>query len=233
MPVLQSKELSRFAEACYRADAPAVFRSFLRDGMLRIILFGAPRVELNGQVVPLRRTRALALLAYLATTRQPQDREALLALLWPEFDEVSARNNLRRELSLLKTVLDEDVLLADRVQVAWNDQPTAWVDVAIFQEQVALGKHHHHATGELCDGCAAELRAAAQLYTDDFLAGFGLPDSPAFDEWQFFQREGLRQQLAHVLQALVGWYRDIKEYSTAIPYARRWLALDPLHELAQ
>ena len=31
--------------------------------------------------------------------RQPQERDALLALLWPEFDAPSARNNLRRELS--------------------------------------------------------------------------------------------------------------------------------------
>ena len=105
--------------------------------MLRVFLFGTPRVTHNGQAVALRRTKALALLAYLATTRQPQNREALLALLWPEFDMDSARNNLRRELSMLKTVLGQDVLVVDRLQVAWNPQVDVWLDVATFQAHVA------------------------------------------------------------------------------------------------
>ena len=45
----------------------------------------------------------------------------------------------------------------------------------------------------------AHLAQAAELYGDDFLAGFGLPDNAAWDEWQFYQREGLRQRLAGVL----------------------------------
>src|SRR5919205_3874502 len=102
--------------------------------MLRLFLFGIPRIEHDGQAVPLRRSKALALLAYLATTRQPQNRDALLALLWPEFDPEDARNNLRRELSLLKTALGEDVLVADRLQIAWSAQVDAWLDVTAFQE---------------------------------------------------------------------------------------------------
>ena len=65
------------------------------------------------------------------------------------------------------------------------------------------------------------------------MAGFGLPDSPAFDEWQFFETESLRQQLAQALQRLIGWHARQREYGDAIAYARRWLALDSLHEPAQ
>jgi DNA-binding SARP family transcriptional activator len=201
--------------------------------MLRLSLFGAPRLEQGGQNIPLRRTKALALMVYLATTRQPQDRDALLALLWPEFDEASARNNLRRELSLLKTMLGEEQLIADRHQIAWNSQADVWLDVAAFQAQITIHKQHDHAADELCDACAAALAVAAQIYTDDFMAGFGLPDSSAFDEWQFFQREGLRQQLAEALRVLARWHHRRAEYAPAIDAARRWLALDPLHEPAQ
>jgi predicted ATPase/DNA-binding SARP family transcriptional activator len=201
--------------------------------MVRLFLFGPPRLELNGQAVPLRRTKALALLVYLATTRQPQDRDTLLALLWPEFDDASARNNLRRELSLLKSTLGEELLTADRRQLVWNDHVAVWVDVAVFQEQVAIWKQHQHAAGMLCATCAAALTTAAQLSTDDFLAGFGLPDSPAFDEWQFFEREELRQQLATALQSLIAWHCEKGAYEHALRYARRWLALDRLHEPAQ
>lgn len=200
--------------------------------MVRLFLFGTPRIELNGQVVPLRRTKALALLAYLALSGQPREREALLALLWPEFDSASARNNLRRELSMLKTTIGAEVLVADRLTVAWSAHAGSWVDVAVFQEQVAAWKQHHPDQA-LCAECAERLEQAVRLYSEEFLDGFSLPDSPGFDEWVFFQREGLRQELAELLQALIGWYRTHGDHRTPIAYARRWLALDPLHEPAQ
>lgn len=201
--------------------------------MLRVLLFGAPRIEQDDQPAPLRRSRALALLAYLALTGRPQERDALTALLWPEFDTASARNNLRRELSLLRSTLGEDILLVDRTQVTWNSRAPVEVDVTVFQAQIAAWKAHHHAPQELCDACAARLDRAIQLFRDDLLAGFSLPESPAFDEWQFFQREELRGQLAQALQALGAWHSRRGAYEPALALVRRWLTLDPLHEPAQ
>ncbi|HET9223242.1 MAG TPA: tetratricopeptide repeat protein, partial [Roseiflexaceae bacterium] len=201
--------------------------------MLRLFVFGTPRIEHDGQVVPLRRSKALALLAYLALTRQAQDRTALLTLLWPEFDDASARNNLRRELSLLKAALDAEILIVDRLQVAWDPQVDVWVDVLAFQARIAVYRDHRHEPGEACSACVEALTSAVGLYVDEFAAGFSLPDSPSFDEWQFFQREGLRQQLAEALQALIHWHSARQAHGTAFELARRWLALDPLHEPAQ
>jgi DNA-binding SARP family transcriptional activator/predicted ATPase len=201
--------------------------------MLRIWLFGAPRIELQGAVVPLRRTKALALLAYLALVRQPQQRDGLAALLWPEFDDTSARNNLRRELSLLKGLLGEETLTADRLQVGVSPRANFWLDVSAFEEQVAEPKRHGHTPGELCAACASALALGAQLYGDDLLAGFAAPDAPSFDEWLFFRREELRQQLAETLRALVEWHSRQGAYDATLGFARRWLALDPLHEPAQ
>jgi len=48
---------------------------------LALYLLGPPRVELDGQAVPLGRRKAVALLAYLALTRQPHSRDALATLL--------------------------------------------------------------------------------------------------------------------------------------------------------
>ncbi|MCB9109295.1 MAG: hypothetical protein H6633_34400 [Anaerolineales bacterium] len=47
-----------------------------------------------------------------------------------------------------------------------------------------------------------------------------------------FEAEGLRQALAVALERLVQGYIDQANYEPAIPYARRWLSLDPLHEPA-
>ena len=80
--------------------------------------------------------------------------------------------------------------------------------------------------------CLEPLTAAADLYRGDLLTGFSLPDCPDFDEWHFFQTEGLRQQLALTLERLVIIHISQGTFGLAIPFARRWLGLDPLHEPA-
>src|SRR3712207_7660648 len=52
------------------------------------------------------------------------------------------------------------------------------------------------------DVCSSDLSEAVALYRDDFLAGFALRDSAAFDDWQFFQGEELRRELAGALERL-------------------------------
>ena len=64
------------------------------------------------------------------------------------------------------------------------------------------------------------------------MAGFSLKDCREYDEWQFFQAEKLRGKLTNTLVRLSAHYANALEYETAIGYARRWLALDPLQEAA-
>jgi hypothetical protein len=75
------------------------------------------------------------------------------------------------------------------------------VDVAQFEHRLAQCQTHGHPSHEVCADCLPDLTEAATLYTDDFLAGFSLADSPQFEEWQFFERETLRQQLTEALQS--------------------------------
>ena len=75
----------------------------------------------------------------------------------------------------------------------------------------------------------AHLDAAVELYTDDFLAGFTLPDSPAFDEWQFFQRESLRQLYGQVLEQLVQAHQSTGAYGRCDRVCPALGALDALH----
>lgn len=198
---------------------------------LRLLLFGTPRLEREHARIPVARSKGMALLAYLAVARQPQPRDVLLGLLWPEFDTTSARNNLRRELSLLKAALGDE-LLADRTQVALAPQSELWLDVAAFRELGAGVRRHEHPPAQLCSGCIAALEAAVELNSDDFMAGFALSDCPAFEEWQFFQREELRHELATMLQRLIAQHSAGGRFDSALAYARRWLQLDPLHEPA-
>jgi DNA-binding SARP family transcriptional activator len=199
---------------------------------LQFFLLGAPRLEQQHQNVNLSRRKALAALAYLAVTRRPHSRDELATLLWPDQDQSGARANLRRDLSTLKQILGDQTLLVDQDQVALNPDADFWLDVEAFQSRRDRVQQHAHTNGSLCAECAGALQEAVDLYGGDFMAGFSLPDSPEFDEWQFFEAERLRQLLAGNLQDLIRWHTSRAEYEPAIAYARRWLALDALHEPA-
>ena len=67
---------------------------------------------------------------------------------------------------------------------------------------------------------------------DDFLAGFTLRDSPAFDEWSYFQRERFRNETADRVGRTGRITAGQGDLETAIAQARRRLALDNLHEPA-
>jgi len=185
---------------------------------LALALLGSPQVTLDGVPVRFDTRKAVALLAYLACTRRRHSREALAALLWPDYAE--ARNALRRTLSTLQRSLGEGWLDVGRDQIAIAARSDLWLDAAAFEAGA------REASGR------EELAAATGFYRDDFLAGFTLRDSPAFDEWQFFEAERLRQQLASALERLAELHAVAGAYDAAIEAARRRLALDPLHEPA-
>jgi predicted ATPase/DNA-binding SARP family transcriptional activator len=197
---------------------------------LALYLLGPPRVELDGEPIHIARRKAVALLAYLALTGGSHSRDSLATLLWPEYDQSSARANLRRALSLLNRTLGEGQLTADRETASLNPDAGLWLDVDQFRGLLSGCQDHDHPEVDICSECLDALAQAVDLYQGDFLAGFTLRDSPNFDEWQFFQTEGLQDELAGALERLVRCHSSQGEYEPAIGYARRWLALDPLHE---
>lgn len=185
---------------------------------LTISVLGPPQIALDGAPVGFDTRKAIALLAYLVCTRRAHSRDALAALLWPEYAD--ARNGLRRTLSTIQHVLGSGWLVVEREQVAVVAQPGLHLDVADFESRIAT------ATDRVA------LAAAVGLYRDDFLHGFTLRDSPAFDEWQFFEAERLRQIHANALERLLVLHADTGDYEAAIETARSRLALDPFHEPA-
>ena len=196
---------------------------------LKFFLFGTPRFVQNDHEIAFRRRKALALMSYVVMKKQPQNRDKLCAMLWSNFDTDRARNNLRRELSVLKSNLGDGILKADSSQIWIDPDADLWVDVDVYlrSSREAGNKAHFSPPDKL-----QELEDSTQLYQDDFLAGFGLSDSPAFDEWQYFATENLRRSLSETLQTLIYWYIEQSDFIKAIEHCQRWLALDQLHEPA-
>src|SRR5579859_528967 len=199
---------------------------------LSLFLFGSPRIEYAGTSISFDTRKAIALLAYLALTHQQYSRDSIASLLWPDNDQSHARAALRRTLSTLKKAFTGSELDIDRETIGLDFRSDLQVDVYDFHSHLAKCRTHGHPANVVCSACLEPLTAAAALYQDDFLAGFSLRDSPNFDDWQFYQSEGLRRDLAGALERLISAQSAQGDLDAAIHSARRWLALDCLHEPA-
>src|SRR3712207_2378117 len=97
---------------------------------MRIGLLGAPRIEADGsQRPPPRGRKPWALLAYLAVTGRPHDRERLAQLLFGQADDPMAA--LRWNLAELRRLLGAPGAFRGR-QVALEIEPTTVVDVHVL-----------------------------------------------------------------------------------------------------
>ena len=198
---------------------------------LKLYWLGHTLLELKGRAVKLETRKAVALLAYLSLTPGKCQREILATMFWPEGNQQKALANLRRTLSSLNSSLP-GWIEADRETIALKRSGRLWVDVDAFHESLLKLEEHSHPVNEVCDDCLSTLDKAVGLYRGDFMEGLNLTDAPNFDDWQFFQRDGLRQEFAEVLQRLSSGRMERGQWDQAIVYARRWVAMDRLHEPA-
>ncbi len=201
-------------------------------GELRLSLLGSPQIFVDGEEKILRERKAIALLTFLTVEGTAQSRDTLATLFWPEHDQQRARANLRYLLWSLRKSVGEAWLRTEGDQIVLTDEGQLRVDVEAFRRHLAEWRAHSHPADAYCAACVEALEAATELYRGDFLQGFSLDDSPQFDDWQFFQAEELRRELAAGLEALVEQQIIGQMYNDAIGHARRWLALNPLHEPA-
>jgi DNA-binding SARP family transcriptional activator len=207
---------------------PVVIVSRGGPGMARLCvrLFGSFQVTLDGEAVSgFASDKIRALLAYLAVEAdQPQRREKLAGLLWPDCPEASAHANLRTALANLRQVIGDPsamppYLLISRQAIQFNRVASAWIDVVAYTELSSLAD-------------LAGLEQAAQLYRGDFLEGFSLGDASLFEEWALLSRERYRRLAVDSLRRLADGYRQRGEYEQALPHAWRQVELDPWRESA-
>ncbi len=178
------------------------------------------------QVTGFESQKVRALLAYLVCHRQRTfSRDHLIGLLWPERDPETARHTLRQALYNLRSTVPgggtQGLVQSRNLEIGLSPEADCWLDVEAFEEALE---------GESVD--PQQLSAAAQLYRGEFLAGFFVKDSPAFEDWLGTQQVRFREAAVEVLQRLIESYRRRGEYRFGVHYARRLVALEPLLEEA-
>src|SRR6266568_1256381 len=176
------------------------------------------------QVTSLNTMRLQSLLAYLVLHRDaPQQRQHLAFLFWPDTTEAQARNNLRQLLHQVRQAFPpvERFLSADTHMLYWHPVTPFYLDVAAFEQALteaaaATRRNDQHAL-------QSALEQADDLYRGALLPG-------CYDEWILPERERLRQHHRQALEHLLHLFEVQGDNVTAIRYAQRLIALDPLSE---
>jgi DNA-binding SARP family transcriptional activator len=130
--------------------------------------------------------QAVLLYLTLAVPGGFHSRESLMALLWPESDDASARHSLRNALHSLRRSLGEDILLArGESQVAVNPD-AIHCDALKVRGLLAAGRWEEALAG----------------WTGDPLPGFHVSGAPEFERWLDEQRSTLKREIV-----AAGWKR--------------------------
>jgi serine/threonine-protein kinase len=162
----------------------------------------------------LRQPKRLALLAYLAlgTAGGYRRRDQIVALFWPDLDQVHARAQLRKVLHALRSTLGNEAFASRGEEELRLDPNRIWCDAVAFAQAVK----------------ESEWVPALALYRGDLLEGLypgGVGEE--FERWLTDQRIGLRQQAARA-----AWERSAQEdvagrRADAVALARRALEFNP------
>ena len=193
---------------------------------LSISLLGSFQAALDGKpITGFKSNKVRALLAYLTVEAdKPHRRETLAGLLWPDWPNRDALSNLRYSLSNLRRAIGDPkanppFLLITRDSLQFNSDSDYSLDVKTFVKGADVDK-------------VDLLKQAVDIYQGDFLEGFSLEDSAAFDEWTLLTRERLARQASSALHAMAGAYEQRGDYEQAQSYAWRQLELEPWDESA-
>ena len=178
----------------------------------RLKLLGAPAFVLSGSPVELGSNKALAMLAYLALSREPVARSELDVMFWPDSETLKARRSLREELSRLRKHLPTGLLRCQGQYVSLES--SVRVDVWAFESALSEGRWER----------------ACTLYTGELLEGLFVRNAGSFETWLASERERLQGRYVQVLHQLGQKAFQAGEIGVALAYAQQIIATNPLTE---
>ncbi len=194
---------------------------------ITIQLFGKPLFRYNGKHIDLPMKKAIALIAYLVTTGEEQNRERVARLLWPDSSESVARTSLRQAIQAIKQTPLASGLKVTRDTISLTDGVQS--DVQHFTELMA---YEDYTQANLSVEAVARLQTAQSLYKGDFLEAFYIPGSIEWEDWQGLRRIEFQHQITETVAALTRHYLLNNLTTSGLKMVRLWLEFDPLNEEA-
>ncbi|MCB9136612.1 MAG: transcriptional regulator, partial [Anaerolineales bacterium] len=190
--------------------------------MLSLRLLGSPQTILDTRPIQISRRKSRALLYYLAAHPDPQPREHLLPLLWPELDRAAAQQTLRTTLYGLRKALPDHLQITD-TEISLS--PDTESDVLTFRN-LQTPVTNYPTPQRACE----VLTQTLVLYRGEFLEGFSLPDSVSYDDWQRTEAESYRRVTIRGYTTLSQLHETQGDYRLALDALAQALAFDPLQE---
>jgi len=224
---------------------------------LTIHLLGTFHIAVDGiPVTGFESEKARALLAYLAVeSDRDHRRERLAGLLWPDFPERRARQNLSQALSNIRAVIGDRIAHSAGAQTAngrartpfldvthqtirLNPLAETWVDVeelagcrTVLPRESAGGELPWSTLSNSIDPSILErLEQTEALYRGCFLDGFSLGGCAEFEEWCVIQRERYDRLVLAGLRVLTAGYVKVGDPRRALTYAWKQLEVDRWRE---
>jgi len=157
--------------------------------------------------------RAEAALAVLAVCGDLGcTRERLIALLWPESDEVHSRHGLRAALSAIRHALGPNAVRAEG-DLLWLDSTVVESDVLSFTQALSADRREE----------------AVRAYSGPLLDGFHVADAPEFERWVDGERARLARECLEALVALAERAAASGTWRDAAGWWARAVEQDPLN----
>jgi DNA-binding SARP family transcriptional activator len=190
--------------------------------MIHLRLLGS--VELvDGRGMPMvaamRRQKALAVLAYLASARPrgSHRRDKIAALFWPELSADRARAALRVTLSRLREDVGAEVVVSIPADEIAIDVRHLDCDVLQLEEAAANG----------------DIRGVSDSYRGPFMDGVHVEGtSEELEEWMSLERQRLRETTTRMLLTAARGLVSNGPTPQAIEFARRAVEISPIEEAA-
>lgn len=118
------------------------------------------------------------------------------AVFWPACSGPTiggdkALGHLRRALWEINAALGAGWLVVERDVVGLSGTADSWLDVTAMRWAGGLARPQPPPGRAMCRAASLRFRKLLTCIKVTFLAGFNLRDSSAFDEWQFFEAEGV------------------------------------------
>ena len=228
---LTQHPLSAVAEA---AEQIVALIPVAPDGELRVQVLGPAELSRDGARISdanWRRERVRSLLGYLIS-HPSTTREAVMAALWPDADEVAGRRNLRSTLNLLNQVIEPGRSGGDAPFFIRSEGPTLrlhpgekmHVDVWAF-ELLVDSAERLEADG-VPELALEPLASAVEMYQGDFLA------DAAYDDWSAAERDRLRARFVRAAVRLAELLVAFNRIDEALVVAGKAIGVEPWSEPA-
>ncbi len=217
-------------------------------GQLSLEFLGTPNVRHADSPITFPTRKALALLVYLVVEGGVHSREKITTLFWPESSAGSGRATLRSTLRHLRGGLGETEqahtaphLVTDRDTLRFETSTAVELDLHTLEAAVRLTHELPLVSPSASPTPAqpaniqqliAHLKAATACYRGNFLEGFSLGDTPAFDDWVSLQSELWHRKAMLVFDWLSLLQSEGGEIGSALETTTRWVALDLFNETA-